>query len=221
MEASSAPVISTRPVGPFQMNTYLVGCPETGDAALIDAGGDIEWVRAELESHGLTLRLLLQTHAHIDHVAGLSDAKSAWPDVPICLHPAGADMYRQAPQMGLFMGIRLAPLPAVERDLSDGETVEVGSLRLEVLFTPGHSPGHVAFVERSHGIAFSGDLIFLGSIGRTDLPGCDVSQMRDSLRRFMTEVDPATRVLSGHGPETTLEREIASNPFLRSGGGFL
>lgn len=215
--AAPAPILETRPVGPFAMNTWLVGCPSSGEAALIDAGGAIEWVQERLAKHGLTLRYLLQTHAHIDHVAALAEARRAFPDAPILLHPADLPLYQSAPTQGRMFGFAIETLPPVDGHLEDGQVIELGTLRFEVMFTPGHAPGHVAFVEKAHGFALSGDLLFQGSIGRTDLPGCNPRDMIASLQRFTKTLPPEMRVLCGHGPATTIGRELAHNPFLRPG----
>lgn len=205
--------IETRPLGPFQMNCYVIACPETGEGAIIDAGSGFSWIAQAVEGLGIRVTHLLQTHAHIDHVGGLSEAKARWPEAPIVLHRAEMPVYEAAPIMGQMFGMALDPLPEPDRFVEDGEVVEVGSLRFRVIFVPGHSPGSVAFVEEQQGVAFSGDCLFAGSIGRTDLPGGDYATLIRSLGK-LCELPDTTRVLSGHGPETTVGREKKSNPFL-------
>lgn len=200
-------------VGPFQTNVYVVGCAKTKVGAIIDAGGDAPGLLNLIQTHGLTLEKILQTHAHIDHVAALNGVRAAHPDVPIYLHPDDHQLYQAAPQQGMFFGMNIAQLPEVDQWLEDGQTIELGELRATVILLPGHSPGSVIFHFEAQDTMISGDVLFYGSIGRTDLPGGDVPAMRQSLNTLKTYPD-TTRVFSGHGPETTLGREKSSNPFL-------
>jgi len=211
-------LVETRPVGPFAMNTYVVACPATRRAALVDAGGELDWVEGVIESNELELVYLLQTHAHIDHVAALPEAREAFPDAPIVLHADDMPLYENAHAQGAMFGLRIAKLPAVEQHVQDGDTIELGELTFDVMHVPGHAPGQVAFIEHDQSVALSGDLLFAGSIGRTDLPGCDPQAMVASLKRFTQELPGEMQVLSGHGPATTIGRELERNPFLRPGG---
>ncbi len=206
-------IIETKPVGPFALNVYIVGCPVTGEGVIIDAGGDQPWVEERVDARGLRVGAFLQTHGHIDHVAGLAAAKARWSSAPIALHPGDRTLYDGVVAQGALFGVPITPPPPPERALGDGDVVEVGELRFEVLATPGHTPGHVVFYERTHGVLFSGDLLFAGSIGRTDLPGGDYPTIVRSLAR-VCELPGETRVYSGHGPSTTIGEELASNPFL-------
>lgn len=199
-------------VGPFQTNVYVIGCPATGQGAIVDAGGDGPGLLRLLEENGLELTKILQTHAHIDHVGALSHVRGI-SDAPIYLHPEERMLYDTAPQQGMFFGIPIAPLPSVDHWLAEGDVLEVGELRARVLLTPGHSPGSVIFYFEEQQTMLSGDVLFAGSIGRTDLPGASVDQMRASLERLKSFPDD-TRILSGHGPETTLGHEKRTNPFL-------
>lgn len=207
-------LIATLPVTPFQMNQYLIGCPKTGAAALVDCGdGEPErWVQTAAE-HSLTIQHLLQTHAHVDHVAGLAVTKALLPDAPVYLHPDDYYILKTSPAQGVAFGFSISSPPSVEVDLSDGQMINVGDLSLRVLHTPGHAPGHVCFHLAEQELLFVGDLIFRGSIGRTDFPGCNQEDMTRSLRRILT-LPPATRLFPGHMEDTTLAVETKSNPFL-------
>ena len=216
MSASSAELIVEHlVVGPFQTNVYVIGCARTGAGAIVDAGGDSPGLLALLKRHELRLERILQTHAHIDHVGALTQVKRAHPQVPIALHPLERGLYESAVQQGMFFGIPIDPLPAVQEWLEAGQRVRVGELEAQVLHMPGHSPGSVIFYFEQQQTMLSGDVLFQGSIGRTDLPGADPQAMTRSLRALRQYPDQV-RVLSGHGPETTLGQEKRANPFLRS-----
>ncbi len=205
-------VVDHLTVGPFQTNVYVVGCVSTRQGAIIDAGGDAPGLLRLAAEQGLTLGQLWQTHAHIDHVGALSEVKQQT-GAPIALHPDDAPLYDSAPQQGAFFGVPIGPLPPVDAWLSDGQVLSLGELRAQVLLLPGHSPGSVAFYFEAQQVMISGDVLFQGSIGRTDLPGSDQRAMRASLERLKA-MDDAIVICSGHGPQTTLGREKRSNPFL-------
>lgn len=200
-------------VGPFQTNVYVVGCAITRQAAIIDGGGDAQGLLALAERHDLTLTQILQTHAHIDHVAALPELRTALPDAPIALHPDDQFLYENAPQQGKFFGFPVEPLPKVDTWLAEGDVIEIGNLRAQVLLMPGHSPGSVIFYFEQQDTMVSGDVIFFGSMGRVDLPGADPDAMRASLKRLRDYPD-ATRIYSGHGLDTSIGREKQHNAFL-------
>lgn len=200
-------------VGPFQTNVYVVGCAHTSKGAIIDAGGNAAGLLALAQKHGLTLEKILQTHAHIDHVAALPELRQRGLEVPIWLHPDDAMLYDNAPQQGMMFGFPVDPLPPYEHALKDGDLIEIGELRAEVIHLPGHSPGSVAFYFREQDTMVSGDVLFYGSMGRVDLPGASPDAMRRSLQRLKGYPD-ATRIYSGHGPDTSLGHEKLTNPFL-------
>lgn len=206
--------VACRPVGPFAMNQYLVACAETRRAILVDAGSDSADFLDLARRRNLHVEAIWQTHAHIDHVAGLAATRRALPDAPILMHPDDLPVLQSAPLVARMYGIPLPePLPMPDQLLADGDALVLGNRRFEVLHTPGHAPGHVCFLDAQANLALCGDLLFRDSIGRTDLPGCDPRQMTDSLRRILTLPD-ATRVLPGHMDDTTIGRERRSNPFL-------
>jgi len=199
-------------VPPVRTNIYLIGCIETGTGAMIDAGGDTDEVLARADELELEIDKILQTHAHVDHVGGLS-AMNAETGAPIHLHEEELEMYRAAPRQGQMFGIQIEPLPDPDEFLEDGDTVEVGELEAQVWHLPGHSPGGVGYYFEQQGVMFSGDVLFAGSVGRVDLPGSDRDRMNASLER-LTDLPDETRILSGHGPETTIGDEKRRNPFL-------
>jgi glyoxylase-like metal-dependent hydrolase (beta-lactamase superfamily II) len=208
-------LVVSEPVGPFAMNQYLIVCRISGQAAIIDAGSEPQpWIRrAQLAEAKITT--ILQTHAHIDHVMGLPATHEALPGAPIWLHEDEAPVYQSIPMQARMFGLPSLELPPVDRHYRSDEPVTVGALSFEPHLLPGHSPGHVCLLLRAHNLLFGGDLVFAGSIGRTDLPGCDPEAMQQSLRRFL-EFDDDLTVLPGHMGPTTVGRERRSNPFLRS-----
>lgn len=211
-------VVRTAPLGPIATNCYVIGCLQTGQGAIVDCCAEPDRI-ARMIAHEapLTITHLLQTHAHIDHVSALAELRRRT-QAPIVLHRDELPVYDSVPlQSKMFFGVPAAPLPPPDRFVAEGERIQVGSLEAEVFLTPGHTPGSVCYYFRAQGVMFSGDVLFAGSIGRTDLPGGDMRAMRASLAR-LERFSPETVVLSGHGPVTTIGEERAHNPFL--GGRF-
>jgi glyoxylase-like metal-dependent hydrolase (beta-lactamase superfamily II) len=205
------PTVVTLPNGQFLENCYLVGDEATKAAAIIDPGEEWESFLAELDWRHWRLEAIWLTHAHLDHVLGVAEVHAAT-GAPIWLHPAERALYDSLPQQGLWFGMRVPAPPAPHHAFVAGDSVAVGPSRFEVRHTPGHSPGSVSLV--GPGMAFSGDALFAGSIGRTDLPGGDYDTLIASIRRELLTLPDDTVVLSGHGPPTTVAAERASNPFL-------
>lgn len=200
-------------VGPIDTSIYVIGCEKTKEAVIIDAGGQIDDLLAAIDDRDWTLTAVWQTHAHVDHVAGLNDVKEVR-DVPILLHEAEQPVYNAAVQQGMMFGFNVEPLPPVDQYVEEGEVVNVGELEATVMLLPGHSPGSVAFYFEEQGLFFGGDVVFAGSVGRVDLPGCDPNAMRQSLQR-VKQLPDDTIILPGHGPTTTVGQEKKANPFLR------
>lgn len=199
--------------GAFVQNTWLVWDPDSRDAVLVDAGEGYAEILAEIAARQLTVRQIWLTHAHIDHVLGLEPLRQAT-GAPVWLHPDDLRWYNVLPEQGRMFGIEgLGRLAPPEHALKVGQRLAVGRFSFEVRHTPGHAPGHVAFI--GHGLALSGDVLFEDSIGRTDLAGGSLPILLESIRRELLTLPDDTRVLPGHGPETTIGRERAHNPFLQ------
>lgn len=203
-------------VGPFQENTYLLGDDATGDAVVIDPGHGAGGVVDRAEALGLTLRAILNTHAHIDHVAGVAEIQRRIP-VPFRLHEKEMPLLQALPRQAEMFGLPPVVVPRVEEPLRGGERIPVGGLEVEVIETPGHSPGGVTF--RVGDDLIVGDVLFAGSIGRTDLPGGDYDTLIDAIRGRLFPLGDACRVWSGHGPMTTIGEERRTNPFVGEGAG--
>jgi hydroxyacylglutathione hydrolase len=211
---TAAPLIIrtfTSPV--FGQNAYLARCAATGEQVAIDPGGEADAMAAVLETASGSLNAILLTHAHMDHIEGVAELVSRAP-APIHLHPSDLPLYRAATQQAAMFGHRIAEPPPPDAELAHGQTIEFGACRFEVRHTPGHSPGHVILYSADAGLAFVGDVVFSGSIGRTDLPGGSFDQLLQSIREQVLTLPDETRLLAGHGPETTVGRERATNPFL-------
>lgn len=196
-------------------NAYLVADTTTGDAVVIDPVDEAALLHTTAQEAGWTIRAILATHAHFDHVLGSQPLKEL-SGAPFFIHAEAADWLKTLPQQGLMFTGSLFPAAAQPDRLltSARELLEVGSLRLETLYTPGHAPGHVAFYMRDQQIVFSGDALFAGSIGRTDLPGGNLDLLLSSIREQLLALDDEVRVLPGHGPATTIGQERLTNPFL-------
>ncbi len=203
------------PGGRFMQNAWLIWDPATREAVVVDPGEEHERLQAAIRHRELTVQGIWLTHAHIDHVWGVTPIRQAT-GAPVLLHPDDRRWYNAFTRQGEMFGIRgLEPLDPPDADLVVGETLSVGRYRFAVRHVPGHSPGHVAFV--GEGLAIAGDVLFQDSIGRTDLAGGDQAQLLESIRRELLSLPDETRVLPGHGSETTVGRERRMNPWLREG----
>jgi len=200
------------PGGQFVENCYLVIDEQSQVSAVIDPGEQSGLILHKLRESGTTPVGIWLTHAHIDHVLGVPDVAAAT-GVPVYLHPADRDLYDAVPDQASWFGLRADPLPPPDRTLAAGERLQVGGLEFTVQHAPGHSPGHVVFA--GHGAVFGGDVLFQGSIGRTDLPGGDFDTLIDSIERELLVLPDSTIVYTGHGPATTIGAERRTNPFLR------
>ncbi|HEX8393204.1 MAG TPA: MBL fold metallo-hydrolase [Longimicrobium sp.] len=206
--------------GAFAQNTYLLACAGTHEGILVDPGAATGEALAAARAAGITIGQIVLTHAHIDHVEGLALAKKET-GAPILLHPADRQLYENAPVQAQWFGLRMDPLPPVDGELAHGGTVSFGECTMSVRFAPGHAPGHVILV--GDGVAVVGDVIFAGSIGRTDLPGGDLDTLMESIRQQVLTLPDETTLHTGHGGDTTVGHERRTNPFVNGvygGGGF-
>lgn len=199
------------PNGSFAENCYLVYDADHPETILVDPGEEAERFLAEAARRSRTISGIWLTHAHIDHIQGVAEVRAAT-GAPIHLHPADRDLYDGLPQQGLWVGLRLAKPPPPDHHLTHGQQLRLGRTQFEVRHAPGHSPGHVCFV--ADGMVLAGDVLFAGSIGRSDLPGGDYDTLLESIRRELLSLPDATIVHPGHGESTTIGRERTSNPFL-------
>ncbi len=200
---------------PFQENTYIVWRPDRDDALVIDPGLEPGPVLDFLREQGKAVAVVLNTHGHVDHIAGNADLKRAYPQAPLVIGAGDAIMLTDpmANLSGLF-GMPIVSPPA-DRLLREGDVVEAAGVRLEVVDLPGHSPGHVVFVCREDPpVVFGGDVLMRGSVGRTDFPGGDTEQLFSGIRTKLFPMPPETVVYPGHGPVTTVGHEKRTNPYV-------
>lgn len=220
-------IIEEITVTAFQQHTRIVGCEETKQAICIDPGDEAERIVETLERLGLTLQAIALTHAHLDHVGGVAALKKLKPTARINLHQGDEFMYQALPEQPTWIGIPRAQWtalgfafetpPAVDDYWTDGQKYSVGKLEFEVLHCPGHTPGHVVLYEPTERKVFVGDVLFAGSIGRTDLPGGSTEQLLSSIKNKLLTLGDDVEVYSGHGPVTTIGEERLTNPFLKQG----
>jgi glyoxylase-like metal-dependent hydrolase (beta-lactamase superfamily II) len=207
--------LTALPVSPFLMNCAVLGCRVTGRAAIIDPGDEAERVLAVAREAELQVSHVLLTHAHIDHVAAVGSVKAAT-DAPIHLHREDLPLYQQVGAQARAFGLGFhETLPTPDVFVQEGDLLQVGALKLRVRHTPGHSPGSVCYVVEglTPGIVFCGDVLFAGSIGRTDLWGGSFQTLMESIGHKLMTLPDATIVHSGHGPATTIGEERQTNPF--------
>jgi hydroxyacylglutathione hydrolase len=210
-------LIESSAVPPFEKNGYVIACPETGDAIVLDPGDEVEQSIAIVRRLGVTVRYILLTHSHLDHISGCIEAKAEWP-VPLVLHRDDLFLYERAVQQGIAFGIRMRPQPPIDAWFDEQPEWTFGRCTVQALHTPGHSPGQVCLRIGPTGTPgeelFVGDTLFAGSIGRTDLPGGDLDALLRSVRDVLFPLGDRCRVYPGHGPTTTIGEERRSNPFL-------
>jgi glyoxylase-like metal-dependent hydrolase (beta-lactamase superfamily II) len=201
-------------LGPAQTNVYLVADPDSKDAAVIDPAWDGKLILSEAQRRGWRIAHLWYTHAHFDHIGGAAEIADALNPLPlVALHPDDHVLWR-AGGGGSIFGFKIDPGPEPTIDFTQGQTLRLGSAQFEVRYAPGHTPGHCVLVCAEANVCFCGDLIFAGSVGRTDLPGGDWDMLEKSIREQIYSLPDATRLLSGHGPETTVGDERQFNPFV-------
>jgi hydroxyacylglutathione hydrolase len=201
-------------LGPVETNTYIVADTQTGDGVVIDPAWDGDVIARAVQDRGWQIRQVWLTHAHFDHMAGIAELLKELKDFPpIALHPADQRLYEMQGGAAMF-GFQIMPGPAPQILLGDRTMLEIGMTQIQVRHTPGHTAGHVVFYSLQDNLVFCGDLIFAGGIGRTDLPGGNFNQLMRSIHSEILTLPGETRLLSGHGPETTVADEQQDNPFL-------
>ncbi len=205
----------TVPVTPFAQNCSIVWCDQTMDAAIIDPGGDLERLLAEIKRLGVNLKAIWLTHAHIDHAGGTAELASRLSLPIIGPHPGDQFWIDGMPQQGKMFGFPHCEPFTPTRWLADGDVVQVGRCQLKVRHCPGHTPGHVVFHSPEAQRVFVGDVLFRGSIGRTDFPQGDHEQLIGSIRERLWPMGDSTVFIPGHGPEGTLGEERQFNPYVR------
>ncbi|MBK9572282.1 MAG: MBL fold metallo-hydrolase [Rhodoferax sp.] len=204
----------TVPVTEFQQNCSILWCDQTLDAAVIDPGGDLDVLLAEIKERGLHLTQILQTHAHIDHAGGTGELADSFKLPIVGPHPADQFWIDGLPQQSQMFGFPQARTFTPTRWLHDGDTVKVGHSTLNVRHCPGHTPGHVVFHSPEIKRAFVGDVLFAGSIGRTDFPQGDHDTLIRSITQRLWPMGDDTVFIPGHGPESTFGRERQTNPYV-------
>ena len=202
------------PVTPFVQNCSVIWCDATGKGAVIDPGGDLDRILEVVQSNGIELEKILLTHAHIDHAGGTAELARRL-GLPVeGPHPGDRFWIEQLPGQGAMFGVARSESFEPTRWLGQGDTVTVGDLTLEVSHCPGHTPGHIVFFEPGARLAFVGDVLFAGSIGRTDFPGGDYDTLIRSIRDRLFPLGDDVRFVPGHGPMSTFGEERRSNPFV-------
>ncbi|MBN1203092.1 MAG: MBL fold metallo-hydrolase [Anaerolineae bacterium] len=201
-------------LGVLETNCYIVGDTATGDAIVIDPADQADLIRQTVSKQGWTVRLILATHGHFDHILASADLKAAT-GVPFRVHKADLPLVQAMPQIVQeWLGAEVGPAAEPDGFVSEGDTITMGGITLDVLFTPGHSPGHVSYVLRGENTVFSGDVLFYESIGRADLPGGDYSTLMESIVNKLLPLGDAVKVMPGHMQDTTIGHERQHNPYV-------
>jgi hydroxyacylglutathione hydrolase len=208
----------TFPAGAFECNCTVVACGDTKDAVVIDPGGEVARIAEIVAQYDLAVRAIIHTHAHLDHIYCTRDVKEAHGG-EVCLHRGDTFLYDGFAMQAAMFGWKVRPTTPVERWIEHGDTIAMGKRTLDVIHTPGHTPGSVCFAlddPDAGRVLFAGDTLFRGSVGRTDLPGGDGRQLATSIRDRLYTRDLDTLVIPGHGPTTRLGDEARANPFVRA-----
>jgi hydroxyacylglutathione hydrolase len=212
---SNKPQILTLTNGSLAENCYFFHLPGNGEGVLVDPGAEFDKLDSAVSQSGAKPVLALATHGHFDHVGQVAAFQKKY-GTSLAMHPADKEQLDGLVDTYMFYGLGNTSVPSLEQELADGQELEVAGMKLEILHTPGHSPGGVCAYHRESGTLFSGDTLFKSSIGRSDLPGGSADKLEASIREKLYVLPDDTRVLPGHGPETTIGFEKANNPFVRA-----
>ncbi len=204
-------IIECLETGVFAENCYVVGCAETNEGVVIDPGDDIPRIVSKVREKRLDIKYILLTHGHLDHVKELVAFKTNY-DVPVLMHADDQFLLDNLPAQAAAFGMSVSGVPRVDMYIKDGQSIAFGTHKFQVIHTPGHSPGSVTF--SAEGAAFSGDVLFSGSIGRTDLPGGNYHTLMHSIKNRLLPLGEHVTIFPGHGPATTIAQELKYNPFL-------
>jgi len=204
-------------VGPLQVNCYILADEKTKDAVVIDPGDDAGDILKIIKDKGFAVKYIVITHAHFDHIGAIKTLKEAT-GAQILMHQDDEKLLKAAEHQGSLFGMESVASPPADRMLKHGDVITAGEVSLKVLHTPGHSQGGICLLEQ--GIVFTGDSLFAGSIGRTDLPGGDLKTLLGSIKKNLMTLPDETKVFSGHGPASTIGEERKENPFLNEESGF-
>jgi hydroxyacylglutathione hydrolase len=207
-------ILETFPVGPLRCNCTILGDEVTHEAMVVDPGDNIPEILSRLQKHGLTLRQIVVTHAHIDHVGGAAQLRKLT-GAPVVMNQQDLKLLGMMEMQAGWLGVPTPQVAPPDASAEDGLALGLTTLPAQVLHTPGHTPGSICLLFPDQHLLLAGDTLFAGSIGRTDLPGGDGQQILRSLRERLLVLPDATRVVPGHGPETTIGEERQSNPFLQ------
>jgi hydroxyacylglutathione hydrolase len=205
-------IIKKLEVGPIMANCFILGCENTKESVVIDPGDDADKILMELAKSELKVKYLINTHGHFDHVGGNKKMKEATNAI-LAIHPDDEPMLSELAKSASMFGLSAENSPPPDLYLNHGDEISFGDITLEIIHTPGHSKGGICLYTKGH--LFSGDTLFAGSIGRTDLPGGDYDTLISSIKTKLLNLDDNTIVYTGHGPESTIGNEKRMNPFLR------
>lgn len=207
-------IIEPHVVGPLQVNSFIIGCEVSKEAVVVDPGEEGERILTRLAALGLQLKMIINTHGHFDHV-GANRLLVEQSGAEILIHRADAELLPKAKEHGRKYGLDVQVSPPPSRIVQGGETLNVGTLQMQVIATPGHTPGGISLLIGEH--LFAGDTLFADSVGRTDLPGGDHNTLVASIRKKLFILPDETIVHPGHGPDTTIGREKRLNPYVGIG----
>lgn len=208
-------ILQTLVVGPLAVNCYIIADEHAREAIVIDPGGDAQKISDALRQHRLRVTQIVNTHAHFDHCGAIDDIRREW-GAPFAIHSAEKDMLASANTTARMFGLDMAPVKPPDRWLEEGDMVTAANVHLQVIHTPGHSPGGICLYDAQNKILFSGDTLFHGSIGRTDFPGCSLSDLLTSIKTKLLTLPGDTTVYPGHGVATSIGEENLLNPFLKN-----